>query len=77
MDCSTKPYSSCAWADCYYGVSLMNIRRFRSENLAFEKTSGIFTGDASVSSWPIPPPLLPWGKSHIKVKGMLVRKLKI
>ena len=58
----------------------MNIRRFRSENLAFEKTSGIVTQGTRRSVLgqfppPLPPPP-PEGKSHIKVKGMLVGKLK-
>ena len=51
----------------------MNIRRFRSENLAFEETPGIVTQGRVGQFLPISPR----GESHIKVKGMLVRKLKI
>ena len=56
----------------------MNIRRFRSENLAFEKTSGIVTQGTrrSVLGQFPPPTPPPRGESHIKVKGMLVGKLK-
>ena len=51
----------------------MNIHRFRSENLAFESLLRSLLGTRWSALGQVPPG---GGKSHIKVKGMLVAKLK-
>ena len=55
----------------------MNIRRFRSENLAFEKTSGIVTqGTRRSVLGQFPPPPPPRGVSY-KSEGDARREIEI
>ena len=56
----------------------MNIRRFRSENLAFEKTSGIVTqGTRRSVLGQFPPPPPPRGEVSYKSEGDARREIEI
>ena len=58
----------------------MNIRRFRSENLAFEKTSGIVTQGTRRSvlgEFPPPPPPPPPREVSYKSEGDARREIEI